>query len=160
MEKMSTWSAHDSMGAEEISRKGMSTLQLLSSLLPALIIVGLHAIHMLILPALASSMVMMGHGSMDMSGSGMSMDGSSSMNEMNHSYMSDSGGHSMNHAIPWMEIVMGAIWIISIASILQAGYQLWNMLSKKPTAKMNYVCAGFSIISLGVAVYSIVIMLG
>ncbi|MEW4370183.1 hypothetical protein [Paenibacillus kandeliae] len=159
MEKTSAWSVHDSTISGGIRRKGMSPLQLVSSLLPALVIVVLHAIHMLILPALASSMVMMGHGSMDMSGSGMRVNGSSSMQGMDHSSMSDNGGYPMSSAIPWMEIVMGAIWIISIASILQAGYQLWNMLRKKPTVKMNYICAGFSLVSLGVAVYSIVIML-
>ncbi|WP_411347268.1 hypothetical protein [Paenibacillus sp. WLX2291] len=163
MEKTTVWSVHGRAVPDVTRSKAMSTLPMLSSLLPAVVIVLLHVIHMLIVPALASSMVMMEQGSMEMNGSGMSMDGMSGMNHMDsmdHSGMSHMSDGSTSSAIPWMEIVMGAIWIISIVSIVQAGYQLWTMLRSKQAARMNYVCAGFSLISLGVAVYSIVVMIG
>lgn len=151
MEKTTVWSVHGRAVPDVTRSKAMSTLPMLSSLLPAVVIVLLHVIHMLIVPALASSMVMMEQGSMEMNGSGMSMD---------HSGMSHMSDGSTSSTIPWMEIVMGAIWIISIVSIVQAGYQLWTMLRSKQAARMNYVCAGFSLISLGVAVYSMVMMIG
>ncbi len=158
MEKISAGAVAPTVFARE---RPMPLLSVVSSLLPAIVIVLLHAVHMLILPALASSMLMMSHDSTGMSGAG-SMNGMNmpAMSEMDHSSMHPMSSEPIASGVPWMEIVMGAIWIISIASILQAGYQWWRLLRSKSITKMHYVCAGFSTISLCVAIYSIAMMIG
>ncbi|MFD1884378.1 hypothetical protein [Paenibacillus wenxiniae] len=158
MDKISTGSvAHTTFVHERLR----SILPVFSSLLPAIVIVLLHVVHMLVLPALASSMIIMSHDDTAMSGTGgingMTMN---TMSGMDHHSMHSMNGDSITSDIPWMEIVMGAIWIISIVSILQAGYQWWKLLRSKSITKIHYVCAGFSTISLCVAIYSMVMMVG
>ncbi len=150
MEKINTRSVSHAAFMRE---RRLPMLPIFSSLLPAIVIILLHVVHMLVLPALASSIMIMSHEDAGMSGAG-------SMNGMDHHSMHDMSGNSITRSIPWMEIMMGAIWMISIVSILQAGYQWWRLLRSKSMTKIHYVCAGSSTISLGVAIYSIVMMVG
>ncbi len=154
MEKISVSSAHH-VSAPFVRGRGASLGSVFSSLLPTILLVLLHAVHMLVLPALASSMSMMSEHSMEMNGMTMN-----EMSVMDHSMMHHMSQNANASGIPWMEIVWGAIWVVSIASIAQAVYQWWKLLRSRSMSKMNYVCAGFSTISFAVAVYSIAMLIG